>query len=72
VISAAIRAVDGGSSVGPGWIMSMRGYPETQQSSDRSYREATARELWEQSVEWTGVEYETVGEREAEASASRA
>ncbi|MFC5365418.1 oxidoreductase [Salinirubrum litoreum] len=55
--AATADAVTGGDYVGPGGLMDMRGYPETQRSSDRSYDEATAERLWQVSEDLTGVEY---------------
>jgi hypothetical protein len=55
--AATAEEVAGGDYVGPGGFMNMRGYPETQPSSDRSYDEATAERLWQVSEELTGVEY---------------
>ncbi len=56
--AATADAIEGGEYVGPGGFMNMRGYPEVQRSSDRSYDEATARRLWDRSTELTGVEYD--------------
>jgi hypothetical protein len=36
----------------------MRGHPEEQRSSERSYDEETAARLWEVSAELTGVTYD--------------
>jgi NAD(P)-dependent dehydrogenase (short-subunit alcohol dehydrogenase family) len=58
MLYAATADVDGGEYVGPGGLMDMRGYPEVQSSSDRSYDEAAAGRLWEVSAELTGVEYD--------------
>lgn len=55
--AATAPGVSGGDYVGPGGFMDMRGYPETQRSSDRSYDAATADRLWSVSEELTGVEY---------------
>jgi NAD(P)-dependent dehydrogenase (short-subunit alcohol dehydrogenase family) len=55
--AATADDVTGGDYVGPGGFMDMRGYPETQRSSDRSYDEATAARLWSVSTDLTGVEY---------------
>jgi NAD(P)-dependent dehydrogenase (short-subunit alcohol dehydrogenase family) len=55
--AATADGVTGGDYVGPGGFMNMRGYPETQRSSDRSYDETTAERLWEVSETSTGVEY---------------
>jgi hypothetical protein len=58
MLYAAVAAeVTGGEYVGPGGLMGMRGYPEFQRSSDRSYDEATAERLWAVSEELTGVDY---------------
>jgi hypothetical protein len=67
MVYAAVEDVTGGSYVGPGGLMNMRGYPELQRSSDRSYDESVARDLWENSVEWTGVEYGELRDRAAAA-----
>ena len=58
--AATEPGVDGGSYVGPGGLLNMRGAPEIQRSSDRSYDQAAAGRLWERSVEATGVEYESL------------
>jgi NAD(P)-dependent dehydrogenase (short-subunit alcohol dehydrogenase family) len=58
MLYAATAGVDGGEYVGPGGLMTMRGYPSVQRSSDRSYDEATAERLWSVSEELTGVDYE--------------
>ena len=58
VYGAVADDADGGSYVGPGGLMNMRGAPEIQRSSDRSYDESTARRLWEVSEELTGVAYD--------------
>jgi hypothetical protein len=55
--AATADDVTGGNYVGPGGFMDMRGYPETQRSSDRSYDETTADRLWSVSEELTGVAY---------------
>ncbi|QLD89922.1 SDR family NAD(P)-dependent oxidoreductase [Natronomonas salina] len=57
VYAATAEGVDGGEYVGPGGFRNMRGHPEVQRSSGRSYDEATARRLWAVSEELTGVEY---------------
>ncbi|WP_233738231.1 oxidoreductase [Halocatena pleomorpha] len=56
--AATEAAVPGGTYVGPGGVGNMRGYPEPQRSSDRSYDEATAERLWSVSEELTGVTYD--------------
>jgi NAD(P)-dependent dehydrogenase (short-subunit alcohol dehydrogenase family) len=55
--AATAPEITGSEYVGPGGLMNMRGHPETQRSSDRSYDETTARRLWEVSEEQTGVDY---------------
>ena len=56
--AATHEGISGGEYVGPGGLFNMRGAPEIQESSDRSYNTATASRLWEVSEELTGVEYE--------------
>jgi NAD(P)-dependent dehydrogenase (short-subunit alcohol dehydrogenase family) len=46
-----------GDYVGPGGLMNMRGHPEKQHSSDRSYDETRAARLWDVSSELTDVTY---------------
>jgi len=58
VYAATAARIEGGEYVGPGGFMNMRGYPEPQRSSDRSYDEDLARRLWDVSKSLTGVEYE--------------
>jgi NAD(P)-dependent dehydrogenase (short-subunit alcohol dehydrogenase family) len=55
--AATASDVDGGAYVGPEGFMQMRGAPEIQRSSDRSYDREAARRLWERSAELTGVTY---------------
>ncbi|ACV13145.1 short-chain dehydrogenase/reductase SDR [Halorhabdus utahensis DSM 12940] len=50
--------VAGGEYVGPGGLMNMRGAPVIQRSSDRSYDDELARQLWDVSVDLTGVSYD--------------
>ena len=57
VYAATAEGVKGGDYVGPGGLLNLRGYPETQRSSGRSYDESTARRLWRVSEELTGVSY---------------
>ena len=57
VYAATAEDIGGGEYVGPGGFKNMRGAPEVQRSSDRSYDEATARRLWRVSEDLTGVEY---------------
>ncbi|WP_117594275.1 oxidoreductase [Haloprofundus halophilus] len=58
MLYAATEDVPGGSYVGPGGLMNMRGHPEVQESSERSYDEVAAGRLWSVSEELTGVEYD--------------
>ncbi|RQG90953.1 oxidoreductase [Natrarchaeobius chitinivorans] len=55
--AATAPDVEGGAYYGPSGILNMRGPPERQASSDRSYDRETARRLWAVSKELTGVEY---------------
>jgi NAD(P)-dependent dehydrogenase (short-subunit alcohol dehydrogenase family) len=57
VYAATAEGVEGGEYVGPGGFQNMRGYPEPQRSSRRSYDETSAQQLWEVSEDLTGVEY---------------
>jgi NAD(P)-dependent dehydrogenase (short-subunit alcohol dehydrogenase family) len=63
IVYAAVEPrVSGGSYVGPGGLLNMRGAPEIQRSSDRSYDESVAERLWEASEELTGVTYDALGD----------
>ncbi len=55
--AAGAADVEGGAYYGPGGLANMRGAPERQASSDRSYDRETARRLWDVSSELTGVTY---------------
>ena len=55
--AAAADGLDGGEFVGPDGLLQMRGPPAEQESSDRSYDEATAERLWRVSEEETGVTF---------------
>jgi len=55
--AATADDVAGGDYVGPGGLGNMRGAPEVQRPSGRSYDEETAERLWTASEELTGVEY---------------
>jgi NAD(P)-dependent dehydrogenase (short-subunit alcohol dehydrogenase family) len=57
MLYAATADVDGGSYVGPGGFMDMRGAPELQEPSADARDEDDARRLWEYSREATGVTY---------------
>ena len=56
--AATEPGLSGGEYVGPGGFRNMRGHPEEQRSSERSYDEETAARLWEVSAELTGVTYD--------------
>ncbi|MGQ3412535.1 oxidoreductase [Natrinema sp. LN54] len=56
--AATAPEAEGGAYYGPGGFQNMRGAPERQASSDRSYDEETARRLWAVSEELTGVTYD--------------
>jgi NAD(P)-dependent dehydrogenase (short-subunit alcohol dehydrogenase family) len=56
--AATAEDVEGGDYVGPGGFKNMRGAPETQRSSKRSYDEDTAERLWSVSEGLTGVSYD--------------
>ena len=58
IYGAVTEEVDGGSYIGPGGLLNMRGAPETQRSSDQSYDQDTAERLWDVSEEATGVTYD--------------
>ncbi|WP_284012760.1 oxidoreductase [Halobaculum litoreum] len=70
--AATAPGVAGGDYVGPGGLFDMRGHPERQRSSDRSYREGDAERLWNVSEELTGVTYEfgTAGDGDGDAGAA--
>ena len=55
--AATAPDVEGGEYYGPGGLLTMRGSPERQRSSKRSYDRETARRLWGVSEELTGVEF---------------
>ena len=56
--AATAPEAEGGAYYGPGGFMNMRGTPERQASSERSYDEETARRLWAVSSELTGITYD--------------
>lgn len=56
--AATSEKAESGDYIGPDKFMNMRGYPEKQESSDSSYDQGTAEELWAVSEELTGVEFE--------------
>ncbi|MFA9415900.1 oxidoreductase [Natrinema sp. HArc-T2] len=66
--AATAPEAEGGAYYGPGGVMNMRGTPERQASSERSYDEETARRLWAASSDLTGVTYD-LPEPKAEVSA---
>jgi NAD(P)-dependent dehydrogenase (short-subunit alcohol dehydrogenase family) len=55
--AATMPDVRGGEYYGPNGFMGMRGGPERQRSSERSYDRGTARRLWSVSEDLTGVAY---------------
>ncbi|MFT4883366.1 MAG: NAD(P)-dependent dehydrogenase (short-subunit alcohol dehydrogenase family) [Natronomonas sp.] len=55
--AATAEDIDGGEYVGPAGLFNMRGAPEEQRSSGRSYDEETAARLWDVSEGLTDVEY---------------
>lgn len=56
--AATMPDASGGEYYGPGGLANMRGAPERQRSSRRSYDEGTAYRLWTVSAEATGVTYD--------------
>jgi hypothetical protein len=56
--AATAPGVEGGDYYGPGGLFDMRGAPEKQQSSAKSYDEDRAERLWDVSTDLTGVTYE--------------
>jgi len=56
--AATAPDVEGGEYVGPGGLWNVRGFPERQASSDRSYDEDLAERLWTVSEAETGVIYD--------------
>ncbi|ELY78723.1 oxidoreductase [Natrinema gari] len=56
--AATAPEAEGGAYYGPGGLLNMRGAPERQASSDRSYDEEAARRLWTVSEALTGVSYD--------------
>jgi NAD(P)-dependent dehydrogenase (short-subunit alcohol dehydrogenase family) len=57
--AATMPDVRGGEYYGPSGFMGMRGGPERQRSSERSYDREAARRLWSVSEDLTGVSYLT-------------
>jgi len=64
--AATMPDASGGEYYGPGGIANMRGAPERQRSSKRSYEEGTAYRLWTVSEEQTGVGYDLPDPRATE------
>jgi NAD(P)-dependent dehydrogenase (short-subunit alcohol dehydrogenase family) len=56
--AATAPDVESGDYYGPGGLFDMRGAPEKQQSSKKSYDEDRAERLWDVSTDLTGVAYE--------------
>ncbi len=55
--AATAEDLDGGEYIGPGGVLNMRGEPEKQRSSERSYDEDAAERLWDLSQSETGIEF---------------
>ena len=55
--AAVAPNVAGGSYIGPGGLLGMRGHPRVVRSSPRSYDLVSAQKLWQVSQELTGVRY---------------
>ena len=58
IYAATDPEITGGEYVGPGGLLDMRGYPEPQRSTDKSYDEERADRLWAVSEDETGVSFE--------------
>lgn len=56
--AATAEDVRGGEYFGPGGFMNMRGYPQREESNDRSHNAEDAARLWQVSEELTGVQYD--------------
>ncbi|WP_148415961.1 oxidoreductase [Haloferax sp. KTX1] len=56
--AATDPSVEGGDFIGPDGFRNMRGSPEVQESSERSYDVDLAQRLWEVSEELTGVSFD--------------
>ena len=57
MLYAATEDLEGGEYIGPGGLLSMRGLPEKQESSEASHNKRSQEKLWKRSEELTGVEY---------------
>ena len=55
--AATAPDVKGGDYIGRDGLMEQRGHPTKVRSNTTSFDEATARRLWEVSVDLTGVDY---------------
>jgi len=55
--AATAKDVRGGEYFGPDGFMKMRGYPQREESNDRSHNAEDAARLWQVSEELTGVTY---------------
>lgn len=55
--AAAAPGVTGGAFYGPDGLMEQRGYPREVKAAPQAYDEATARRLWQDSEELTGVRF---------------
>jgi NAD(P)-dependent dehydrogenase (short-subunit alcohol dehydrogenase family) len=63
--AATSETITGGEYVGPGGLLNMRGAPDLQRSSDRSYDPDVAAALWSLSEDLTGVTYDLATPAEA-------
>jgi len=68
--AATMPDASGGEYYGPGGLANMRGAPERQRSSKRSYEEGTAYRLWSVSEEQTGVGYDLPDPRASDGSSA--
>ena len=66
--AATTPDIDGGAYVGPDGLLTMRGHPSIQQSSEKSYDRDLARRLWDRSESLTGVtnDWEGIAEMRTE------
>ena len=68
LFAATSPAAEGEGYYGPDGLFGLRGYPEKQRSSERSYDEQLAARLWEVSENLTGVDYDLPTPSQAETS----
>lgn len=60
VYAVTAPAIDGGSYIGPDGLLKLRGYPVEQASDERSRDQDLAENVWQRSVELTGVDYDLI------------